>query len=605
MEDINLRFKDSPPNVTVTRIKNILTKLGIRVTEHWKDSGLENCWSLRLTADGIFPFASNGKGISQELARASAYGEFIERLQCGLMLYKYQSIPRDSSLYLQSYAPDGKYVTMQELIDDGAWMDPIISTYKGNLTRKKIAQLCRSYACADRDAIWVVPFYSLFENKYVYLPAAFVEQVYCTNGCCAGNTREEAWLHALSEIMERHSTISMLLSGKAAPKIPESVISNFPIASKILDAVRSNKMLDIDILDFSQGKDYPVIATRLINKATHGYRINVCADPILEIAVDRTLTEVFQGHNVADIGASHVAATYDESEKLPTAHNVFNQLERGIGLFSMDFFVDNISDSQTYVGFTDHSKKTNKELLETILTMYREMNHPVYIRNCSFLGFHSYYIVVPGFSEARGFDLVAPINEYALGDSVYSIFRNVETASNEDLIMLLAYHKKISTIISKQNNFRLLAGLPMDTHYNSMLTNLTLAFAAYRLNKLSDAIHYLSPLLSWDHLDLETREYFKCVSRYLHLCNKQLPQEKIFKLLKKFYSPSIFEELYETIQTYNNPFHAYLLRCNPSDCEQCMYREHCSHGNCRAVFEKIGKYYQAFTDGQDEKYFTF
>lgn len=167
MVDINTKFKDSPPAETVERILGILNNLGIHVTERWKDSGINNCWSLQLTADGIFPFSSNGKGVSCELARASAYGEFIERLQCGLMLYKYQSIMRDPTLRLQSYAPDAVYMSKQELIENGEWMDYVIATYEFGLTRKKLADLCQIYACTDEDSILCTPYYSLFDDKYV------------------------------------------------------------------------------------------------------------------------------------------------------------------------------------------------------------------------------------------------------------------------------------------------------------------------------------------------------------------------------------------------------------------------------------------------------
>ena len=65
------------------------------------------------------------------------------------------------------------------------------------------------------------------EDKYVYLPAAFIEHIYGSNGCCVGNTREEAWVHALSEILERHSNIEVLKSGKPAPVIPREKLKNF------------------------------------------------------------------------------------------------------------------------------------------------------------------------------------------------------------------------------------------------------------------------------------------------------------------------------------------------------------------------------------------
>lgn len=597
MQDINIKFKDSPPEVTVARIREILTSAGIGVTEHWNQSGVENCWSLSLTADGARPLAANGKGITRELARASAYGEFIERLQCGLMLYKYQSLARDPALDLESFAPDAKHITTRELIDQGDWMDPIIRAY-GGLTREKIAQQCRIYACADEDAIQVVPYYSVFEDKYVYLPAAFAVQAYASNGCCAGNTREEAWIHALSEILERHNTFQILNAGQPVPEIPDSVIRQFPVAAKILDTVRENSALDMAFLDFSMGYDFPVIATRIINKASHSYRINVCADPVLEIAIDRTLTETFQGQKLESIGASHRAAVYEEAGNLSVAHNVFNQLERGNGLFGLDFFTETAT--RPHTDFTDHSSKTNKELLEHMLSIYKEKNLQVYIRNYSFLGFHTYRVIVPGFSEARHYDLQASVSEYALGDRAQAAFRNPTAASDADLLLMLNYYKRMGTVVSKQNNFCVLAGLPMETRNNQLLTAVTLAYAAYRLKKFQLCVDYLKPLCSLRTLSSQDQDYFACVCRFLKLQQSHISPEKITALLNLFYQHTSVELLVHSLQTSGHPFPTYLLRCDTKACSQCPYQTSCSYDRCREIFASVGNAYNAFSQGQKE-----
>ena len=88
MQYIDNKFKDACPMDTVANIQQLLNKLNIETEEKWHESGLDNCWSLTVSAKGGFPIA-NGKGVSKEFARASAYGEFIERLQGGLFFYKF------------------------------------------------------------------------------------------------------------------------------------------------------------------------------------------------------------------------------------------------------------------------------------------------------------------------------------------------------------------------------------------------------------------------------------------------------------------------------------------------------------------------------------
>ena len=159
-------------------IRGILSELDIAITEKENQSGLENSHSYHIMAVDAGALCSNGKGITKGFSKASAYGEFIERLQCGLFFYKFLSIYTDPAMNLQTYAPDGKYMTVAELVENGEWMDWIIAEYGNGLTREKLAQQCKMYACTAEDKILAVPFYSIFEDKEVYLPVGFIEQMY-------------------------------------------------------------------------------------------------------------------------------------------------------------------------------------------------------------------------------------------------------------------------------------------------------------------------------------------------------------------------------------------------------------------------------------------
>ena len=536
------------------------------------------------------------------MARASAYAEFIERLQCGLFLYKFQSITRDPKLNIQMFAPDGKYMTMQELVENGEWMDHIIRTYDGGLTREKLAKQCKVYAYTQEDKIWTIPFYSLFEDKYVYLPAGFVEHIYSANGCCAGNTREEAWVHAFSEMMERHCTIAMLTGKKAAPPIPEEVIRRLPTAASILDAVRRTGKYDIQLFDFSIHPALPAVATRIIDKKTHGYFVDVSADPILEIAIDRTLTESFQGRKLKAFGLKHNGGTIEETKGFPVAHNVHNQIEHGYGIFSANFFAEETCD-RPCTQFVDHRGKNNTQLLESVLEIYRQMGRPVYVRNCSFLGFPSYQFVIPGFSEARGFRLIEPVQEYALGDAVQPVFRDMESAAPADLTMMLAFYKKVSTAFSRRDNFAGLAGLPVDNECGRLLTAVTLSGAAYRLGNYAQAKTYIKPMVESKTLDEDTKEYLTCVCRYLGLKEAGIEDEKVRLILAKYCRKEYADRLYACLDAEKNPYDAYLMKCGRIPCVQCRYAANCSYERSKQIIGLAGARYSAFVQGQGKETF--
>lgn len=604
MQHIDIRFKDNDPKETVKQIQDILQSIGVEVTETWYDSGVEGCYSLSVYANGGVPSA-NGKGVTKELARASAYGEFIERLQGGLFTYKYQSIHRIPAINLHAYAPDKKYMTTEELIACGEWMDSIIWTYgQGQLTRNDIAEQCLAYACSDDDRILTVPFYSLFENKYVYLPIAFVDQIYATNGCCVGNTKEEAWVHALSEMMERHASLKMLTSGKSAPKIPDETLRKYPTVSKILDQIRSNKDFEVDIFDYSIGNGFPVVSTRIISKKDHSYRVNVAADPVFEIAVKRTLTELFQGKNLDNITKRHNGTILKNVSDFSAVDNVINQLETSSGFFTADFFADELTCETQAAEFQDNSAKTNAELLEYMLSLYREMGKPVYVRNFSFLGFPCYRFVVPGFSEALSVRLTEPFSQYAFADEAAKTLRDAASATNDDLVWMMMHSDSIRGIIGRYNQFGRISGIPLaNGSVGYPLTGITRAYASYRLGRLSDAISYLNTCIDSSLIEESDKVYFQCINRYLQLVTAGIAQDKIRSIMGKFFTRDVVERMYEKLDNNMTPYDDYLICCHYTDCENCRYRSNCAFLDLKEMYKKAGTIYSKFIDGQKKEAF--
>lgn len=603
MQHIDAKFKDANPAATVKKIQGILQQAGIEYFENWSDSGIENCYSLSVSCKGGVPSA-NGKGVSKEFAQASAYGEFIERLQGGLLFYKYQSIGRDAAMDIHTFAPDAKYMTVEELEENGEWMDYLIDTYRyPGLSRKSIAKQCRMYACADDGKILTLPFYSLFEKKVVYLPIAFVDQIYGTNGCCAGNTKEEAWVHAFSEMMERHAALKVLTSGKAAPQISEDVLAQFSTVSNILKEIRRNGAFNIDIFDFSIGNGFPVISTRIIDRKKHNYRVNVAADPVLEIAIQRTLTEFFQGRNINNIHSHHGGRILGKASEARKTENIVNQLETGNGLFAADYFANELTCDREATTFADNTKKTNKELLEYCLDIYRKMGKPVYVRNFSFMGFHSYRFIVPGFSEALAVKMATPVQEYAVGDQVCGTFKNVAAATEEELSWFLTYNKMVSGTFGRYNRYGRLSGIPISKEKELLLSCVTRACAAYRLKKYDDAMKYIAPCTKGGAVEERTAEYFACVSKFMEMKRDGIREDKIRCILKKFFAEESASALYEQLDAGKTPFDPYLMRCDFVSCDTCKYRDACNYHDVRNITARIGEMYRNFTHGQDEKEF--
>lgn len=600
---IDEKFKDSTPEETVAKIQKILAELGIEYIEGWGDSGIENCYSAAVRGVNGLP-STNGKGITKELARASAHAEFIERLQAGLYLVLYQSAMRDPGLDFHANAPDGKFMTVEELIENGDWMDHIINSYKDpRITRKSIAMNCKAYACADDGKIWTVPYFSIFENKFVYLPTAFIDLMYRTNGNCAGNTKEEAWVHALSEIMERNASKKLIMSGKSYPALSEETLQSFPTVSKIINQIRESGNYDVKVFDCSIGNGFPVIATRVINKNDQTYLVNVGADPILEIAVERTMTELFQGRSLDKLRAIHSSKILNKLEDFPIISNVFNHTQTSDGMYTADFFCEELTCDRKVTDFPDNTDKNNKELLTYMLNLYRDWNLPIYVRNYSFLGFPSYKFVVPGFSESRALTLTDLVPEYALSDSVAKTFRDVTKASNLDLNLMLSYSNKIKTVYRQYTMFSSNAGIPLERKVDTGLTGVTRAYAYYKLGNLKQTIIELAACK--DAFGEEHGKYLRCVCKYLQMKVDGISDDKIKIILYKFFKKQYPDMLYFQLNKGLTPFEEYVMKCDFTNCEKCRYKEHCCYDYFKWLTATLGERYKAFVDGQDRSEFKY
>lgn len=600
MQYIDEKFKDASPGATVERIIDILKSINIEVTEHWNDSGIENCHSLTLRAGDGFP-TSNGKGITKEFARASAYGEFIERLQSGLFFYKFQSFENDPKVNLQCFAPDGKYFTKEELIENADWFDYLTESYKG-VTREALAAQCAMYAHTDDGKILCLPFYSLFEDKYVYLPAGFIEHMYSANGCCVGNTREEALVHALAEIMERKASTSAIINGNSFPEIPEEVLAKFPTVTKILNQLRECEDLDVKIFDCSIGNGFPVVSTRIINKISHGYHVNFAADPVLEIAIQRSLTETFQSRNINTISLNEPKNILADVNSVRTASNVLNQLETGNGTFSADYFAEELTCNKKATEFEDNSSLTNTELLKKTLNLFKEIGNPVLVRNYNFLGFPCYKVIVPGFSESRAMRLTEPVQEYSIADFVSKMLRNPKAYDKFDLSMILTLNQMTSNVISKKNNFLSMSGLPIDYATCVLLWNATMGYTYLQLGDIKKAAYHAEVLAKHTRISPEEKAYFNCVKQYLTLKGNKIPEDKIMIILNKFNKKCYVEKLLQNLKA-GTPFDEYLLACNPEDCSACRYKGNCHYSYIKTLIKNAGEVYQKFTHGQNPENF--
>lgn len=81
-------YKDDSPVHTINRVRSILNEIGIFVSEHFVKNGNFYACRIAIANEGLSQYCigTNGKGITLEYAFASAYAEFLERLQNGILI---------------------------------------------------------------------------------------------------------------------------------------------------------------------------------------------------------------------------------------------------------------------------------------------------------------------------------------------------------------------------------------------------------------------------------------------------------------------------------------------------------------------------------------
>ncbi len=296
---------DTPKN-TIAKIKAGFDRLGydirympFRVADHIH-------WS-QISIDAI-GLRCQGKGLTPELAKASAHAELAERFSGGLFFQAFEEQVRFNmpALYSQQV---NRFLNYQ-------WLDGYVNTHQDNLKDDSLAieTLLRNQPhLSPRDIEKIkksqmarhwVDGYSVIQDKTVKVPINFVAYINASNGMAAGNTVEEALIQAACEVFERHTQIQIIKPEKSVPTIDKASIKSDRL--KEMMAFYEKENVEIVIKDFSMEGRFPSIGALFIN---HNLRPGRLEHKILvpgvsfnmDEALSRCLTEIMQGRNTLAI----------------------------------------------------------------------------------------------------------------------------------------------------------------------------------------------------------------------------------------------------------------------------------------------------------------
>ena len=286
-------YKDRAPIETYQIIKQYFDSLEFNVIDEvWQT--VAGTWSSRhllldKTQNQIA--SSNGKGMTKEFCLASGYAELYERF-CLKAKYWINPIILNK-VKRQNYLQYGYHLDKDERIIDVEYMrkNPNIDNFLSILEEHSLdyGELFSSL----NDKIIGLP-YKTLKGEIEYLDPALIINCFTTTGMAAGNNFKEAFNQGFSEILERYVLKQFFTNIQDKYyAIDLSKVSNKNLQEKIINIQKDYH--NIYVLDMSYNFQVPVLVLLLINQNSHNVVFNVSSFPDFDIALERLLTEVYQG----------------------------------------------------------------------------------------------------------------------------------------------------------------------------------------------------------------------------------------------------------------------------------------------------------------------
>ena len=388
--------KDLPLEETIANMSGVLANLGIKIEiASWRNI-IPNVWSLHIR-DAHSPMCfTNGKGSTKESALASALGEYIERLSNNHFYagaFWGEDIANAAFVHYPSerwFKPGPEDMLPTEILDeyclkifspDGDLRSShLIDTNSGNVQR----------------GICSLPYVRQSDGEVIYFPSNLIENLYVSNGMSAGNTLVEAQVQCLSEIFERAVKREILEGEITLPDVPQVVLAKYP---GILAGIQSLEEQGFPVLvkDASLGGAYPVMCVTLMNPRTGGVFASFGAHPSLEVALERSLTELLQGRSLE--GLNDLPPPTFSSEAITEPNNFVEHFIDSSGIVSWRFFSAKSDYEFVEWDFSSQGENANAKEVAILFDILKTMGKEAYVAVYDQLGATACRILVPGYSE--------------------------------------------------------------------------------------------------------------------------------------------------------------------------------------------------------------
>lgn len=378
------KWKDRRPTDTINAVQEFLRGKDIHV-EETNTTCMGSCYAVTLVVENTNLFV-NGKGSSLEFARASAYGELMERVITKVLF---------RCNYYDRYSKERDTIFFEDevLFDEAEYKNHLSELGLRNCDYHSALDV-QKYFTAFSSKLVMEPFNTINGEKTKYFPVSVLDVLFGTNGMAFGNTLEEAKTQALSEVFERYCNKEIINKEIIMPQIPaDGSIFKDRLLEEIVE-VKEKTGLEVTIYDASLGKGYPVISVIFENKENNTYFVKFGAHFDINVATERCLTEMFQGRRNNQSDYMKEKTYLDDS--LWRKKNLESILHTGDGYYPVDVVNGGISEYK-FEKWPEFD--SNSEALEFYTNKLLEISDEVYFKVYKENGFNVVRYLIPQVSQ--------------------------------------------------------------------------------------------------------------------------------------------------------------------------------------------------------------
>jgi ribosomal protein S12 methylthiotransferase accessory factor len=300
----------------------------------------------------------------------------------------------------------------------------------------------------------------------------------------------------------------------ALPDVPQEVLAKYP---GILAGIRGLEEQGFPVLvkDASLGGIYPVMCVTLMNPRTGGVFASFGAHPSLEVALERSLTELLQGRSLE--GLNDLPPPTFASEAVTEPNNFVEHFIDSSGIVSWRFFSAKSDYDFVEWDFSGQGENSNAEEANTLFGILKDMGKESYVAVYDELGATACRIIVPAYSE------VYPIEDLVWDNTNKALlFRedilNLHSLDDAGLSALL--ERLENNELDEHGDIATLIGVEFDENTTwGQLTVLELKLLIHlALKQFDEANELVGAFLQYNDNTVERKLFYQALSATLEIC---------------------------------------------------------------------------------------